>query len=84
MIINMIAAVLLAGFVFLGFYIPCKIQRAKRRKKKEMYRNLYVGQGSNIFKYGLNEYESKRSAEKHQKCPPGYRWHSAISSRLWV
>ena len=52
--------------------------------KKIKYRNLYIGQGSNEFVYGLNEYDSIEEAKAKQQCPPGYRWLTAIHSREWV
>lgn len=58
--------------------------KIKKIKSKITYRNLYIGQGSNTYVFGLNEYSTKESAKRNQKCPPGYRWHSAIHSREWV
>lgn len=60
-----------------------KILGINFKKNKIRYRNLYVGQGSNVYVFGLNTYNSKEEAEENQKCPPGYRWHSAIHSREW-
>ena len=54
------------------------------KEKKIKFRNLYVGQGSNEFCYGLNEYDSVEEAKSKQQCPPGYRWLAAIHSREWV
>lgn len=48
------------------------------------YRNLYIGQGSGRYCYGLNEYDTIEEAESKKQCPPGYRWFAAIPSREWV
>ena len=73
--------------ILLGFILFNPLRKLIHGEKKEIrpkYKNLYVGQGSNEFVYGLNEYDTKVEAEAKQNCPPGYRWHSAIHSREWV
>lgn len=52
--------------------------------KRINYRNIYFSDGKNDFVFGLNEYHTKELAKRSQKCPPGYRWHSAICSRDWI
>lgn len=55
-----------------------------KRHETITYRNLYISQGGNDFVYGLNEYPTQELAKHNQQCPPGFRWHSAISSRKWA
>lgn len=85
---NSITMAILAGSFYIGFiilYVFFKVKNSKTKRPPGItYRNLYVGQGSNTYVYGLNEYPTQELAKHNQRCPPGYRWHSSISSRKWA
>lgn len=77
----------LVGLIYMGLMVLNgfgKSEEIEEAPKEITYRNLYIGQGSNTYVYGLNKYRSQAEAKKNQQCPPGYRWHSAIPSRRWA
>ena len=79
---NMSVLGILLGFILFNPFR--KLLQGEQKEIRSKYKNLYVGQGSNEFVHGLNEYDTKVEAEAKQNCPPGYSFLPSILSSDWA